>query len=316
MGHKLRNLANEEMKKINTAKDILLDDVKRRKYDMTLRGIQREEKKNIKDDGCINKFNEALQRARKYIDDLHSIKANVREAENFLIQAKYSFKKDDIPRATEMADHSKKVAKSILYKYAVDVILLSKERLIKHKKSGIDITIAIEMLSQSKELIRWGSFLEAVDLAVDAVRTANDIVKELNKITANTSNAQIPSPTDIFEDISFEIHEGHVAEWSEASRDDDLQLYKDALEKVWADGIITIDEKKELTELRETLGINMDEHKELESNVLAYRSENMKIYLNALMVVLKDGVIDDDERRMLYDLRERLKLEKDDVFII
>ena len=316
LGYKLRNLALEEMKKLNTAKDLLLDDTKRRKYDITLRGIQREAKKNVKDDGCLNKYNETLQRARKYIDDLRNMKADVREAENFFIQAKYAFKKNDVPRAAELADHSKKVAKSILYKYAVDVILLSKERLIKHKKSGIDITIAIEMLSQSKELIRKGSYLEAVELAVDAVRTANDIAKEMNKFTMITSNAHIPSASDIFEDISFEIHEGHVAEWSEASREEDLQLYKDALEKVWADGILTIDEKKELTELRETLGINMAEHKELESKVLDYRSENMKIYLNALMVVLKDGVIDDDERRMLYDLRERLKLEKDDVFLI
>ena len=331
LGPKLKEVANEEMKKLNIAKDILLDEAERRAYDASLRGPKtptvggaapgpgREE---------IMQLNNVLIAARKFIDDLRKINGDVREAENFFIQAKYAVNKNDITRAIEMAQHSKEAAKAVLYKYAVNVLLLTKEKLVKHRDRGADISVAFDRFLEARNAMMKDGYLEAVNISVQAVNMANEIAKKLLETTGPVKTKAPPmpkSPEKEKEPAPPEppgateappIPEGYVAEWDEESHLKDVDIYRSALVKVWADGIVTQEEQDELDRLKEELGLGSKEHEELEREVRDRRKDNVKIYLDAMMRVLEDDIIDNEEHKELAQLREKLKLEKDSEFSI
>jgi hypothetical protein len=112
------------------------------------------------------------------------------------------------------------------------------------------------------------------------------------------------------------VPKGYVAKWDEESHNEDVEVYKSCLEKVWADGVVTREEQDELDQLKRNLGFDKEEHDKLEKEVRDGRRNNVKIYMDAMMKVLEDGIIDDDEHDLLASLRDELKLEKDSEFSI
>jgi len=321
LGPRLKEVANEEMKKLNNAKDVLLDENERQAYDASLQRSSAPMKAAVPGKEEIMQLNNILIGARNYIDDLRKINGDVREAENFFIQAKYAVNKGDITRAVEMAQHSKEAAKSILYKYAVNVLLLAKDKLVKHRDTGVDISIAFDRFLEARNSMMNESFLEAVDISMESVNIANDIARRLHDTVGERKEVpQPPLPKEIAKESIPEppppVPKGYVAEWDEESRNKDLDVYKSTLVKVWADGVVTQEEQDELDELKKQLGVGLEEHEELEKEVRALRKNNIKIYLDAMKKVLDDGIIDEGEHTLLARLRGELKLEKDKEFSI
>ena len=321
LGPRLKEVANEEMKKLNNAKDVLLDDNERQAYDASLQRPSAPVKTSVPGKDEIMQLNNILIGARNYIDDLRKINGDVREAENFFIQAKYAVNKGDITRAVEMAQHSKEAAKSILYKYAVNVLLLAKDKLVKHRDSGVDISIAFDRFLEARNSMMNELFLEAVDISMESVNIANDIARKLkDKVGEKKKVLQPPLPKEIAKESIPEppppVPKGYVAEWDEESRNKDLDVYRSTLVKVWADGVVTQEEQDELDQMKKQFGVGLEEHEELEKEVRALRKNNIKIYLDAMKKVLDDGIIDGEEHALLAKLRGELKLEKDKEFSI
>lgn len=337
LGPKLQEVANEEMKKINLAKEILLDASKKEGYDRKLRDKEKGGKKKggpaHKRDKQVMELNETLGEAEGLIDKMRTINGDVVEAENFFIQAKYAINVGDIAKALELARHSRDEARSTLYKYAVNVLLLSKKKLMKLKEQGFDVKSAFDRFVQARTPMAKEKFIEAADIASDAVRMANvnahppsppdepaEVEEEIPpppRIVDERGGAEegMEGDTD-FQTPSQDIPKGYVAEWNEDSQQKDLEMYRSFLEDIWADGVITPEEQGELVRLKEKLGIGKEEHKELELEVKRQRHKNIRIYLEALEKTLEDGVIDDEERNQLYSLRKDLKLSKDQEFSI
>jgi len=327
LGQKLKDVANEEMKKLNNAKDVLLNEGDRQAYDASLR------KKEMPAAGRgptpggapdpgkdeIMQFNNILISARKFMDDLRKINGDVREAENFFIQAKYAVNKGELGRAIELAQHSKESAKSVLYKYAVNVLLLTKEKLVKHRDRGVNINVAFDRFLKARNAMMQDNYLEAVDISVEAVNIANEIAKKISDPAAEAKKEVPQIHREIAEEKISEpdaVPKGYVAKWDEESHQEDVEVYKNCLKKVWADGVVTKEEQDELDQLKEKLGLGKDEQEKLEKEVREGRRNNIKIYMDAMMKVLEDGIIDDDEHDELASLRDELKLEKDSEFYI
>ena len=320
LGPKLKEVANEEMKKLNNAKDILLNEGERQAYDASLR---RKEMPvpvgSASGKDQIMQFNNILISARKFMDDLRKINGDVREAENFFIQAKYAVNKGEISRAIELAQHSKESAKSVLYKYAVNVLLLTKEKLVKHRDRGVNIGMAFDRFLKARNAMMQDNYLEAVDISVEAVNIANEIAKKMRGPAVEVKRKVPQIDREIAEENISEpqaVPKGYVAKWDEESHNEDVEVYKSCLEKVWADGVVTREEQDELDQLKRNLGFDKEEHDKLEKEVRDGRRNNVKIYMDAMMKVLEDGIIDDDEHDLLASLRDELKLEKDSEFSI
>jgi DNA-binding PadR family transcriptional regulator len=88
-------------------------------------------------------------------------------------------------------------------------------------------------------------------------------------------------------------------------------IYHAALKQAWEDGQITKDERDILERLQDKLGISAEEHKQIESEIIAEdtnKVESVEIYKAALKQAWFDGVISEDEESLLRELRKTLKI--------
>jgi DNA-binding MarR family transcriptional regulator len=94
-------------------------------------------------------------------------------------------------------------------------------------------------------------------------------------------------------------------------------IYMSALRKAWEDSILTKEESALLKELRDSLGISEQEHRELQEEIIGGRvdldnsMDKVEVYKKILEVALRDGKITDDEQDILDELERTLHLDRD-----
>ena len=183
----------------------------------------------------------------------------------------------------------------------------------------MNINVAFDRFLKARNAMMQDNYLEAVDISVEAVNIANEIAKKMSGPAAEVKKDVPQIQKGIAEKKMPDqpaVPKGYVAKWDEASHNEDVEVYKSCLEKVWADGVVTKEEQDELDQLKQKLGLGKEEQDKLENEVREGRRNNIKIYMDAMMKVLEDGIIDDDEHDLLASLRGELKLEKDSEFSI
>ena len=99
---------------------------------------------------------------------------------------------------------------------------------------------------------------------------------------------------------------------SSSSGREEIEIYKAALEQVWEDGIVTEDEAKMLTSLRETLNITLTDHNDLETKVKQTAKissgQQIETYRKMLEQAWADGIITVEEKQLLTKLRNQLNI--------
>jgi DNA-binding MarR family transcriptional regulator len=94
-------------------------------------------------------------------------------------------------------------------------------------------------------------------------------------------------------------------------------IYLKALKKAWEDSILTKEESALLKELRDSLGITEEEHRQLQESIIGNTIDldsslnKMEIYKKILEVALRDGKITGDEQDILDELERSLGLDSD-----
>jgi tetratricopeptide (TPR) repeat protein len=89
----------------------------------------------------------------------------------------------------------------------------------------------------------------------------------------------------------------------------ELIAYRKALEMAWLDGVITYDEAKILDTLRDYLHISEEVHWEMENEIKAtIPNPGIKEYKMALEQVWMDGLLTDEEKKMLKKLQIKYKI--------
>jgi tetratricopeptide (TPR) repeat protein len=89
----------------------------------------------------------------------------------------------------------------------------------------------------------------------------------------------------------------------------ELIAYRKALEMAWLDGVITYDEAKILDTLRDYLHISEEVHWQLENEIKAnIPNPGIKEYKIALEQVWMDGLLTDEEKKMLKDLQNKYNI--------
>ncbi|HTY09964.1 MAG TPA: response regulator [Bacteroidota bacterium] len=88
---------------------------------------------------------------------------------------------------------------------------------------------------------------------------------------------------------------------AEASRklEGRLKMYREILDEMWFDGILTEKEAAELVKIRDMFNISDEEHARLEKEI------KTEAYVQALRIVLHDGVVSENEERVLELMRRR-----------
>ncbi|MGA7159857.1 MAG: response regulator [Bacteroidota bacterium] len=78
-----------------------------------------------------------------------------------------------------------------------------------------------------------------------------------------------------------------------------LKMYREILDEMWFDGILTEKEAAELKKIRGLFNISDEEHARLEKEI------KTEAYVQALRIVLHDGVVSENEERVLELMRKR-----------
>ncbi|HTX19552.1 MAG TPA: response regulator [Bacteroidota bacterium] len=78
-----------------------------------------------------------------------------------------------------------------------------------------------------------------------------------------------------------------------------LKMYREILNEMWFDGVLTPKESAELEKVRGLFNITMEQHAKLEKEI------KMDAYVEALRIVLHDGVVSENEERVLDLMRKR-----------
>jgi len=85
-----------------------------------------------------------------------------------------------------------------------------------------------------------------------------------------------------------------------------LKMYREILDEMWFDGILTEKEAAELTKIRDMFNISDEEHARLEKEI------KTEAYVQALRIVLHDGVVSENEQRVLDLMRRRYGISLDE----
>lgn len=90
-------------------------------------------------------------------------------------------------------------------------------------------------------------------------------------------------------------------------------IYRSALEEAWKDGVLTVDERNLLKNLRDTLHISKETHYKIQHKILqSKRFSSSEIYRQVydlvLTEVLKDSKISKDEEAILKKLRKHFNI--------
>jgi len=78
-----------------------------------------------------------------------------------------------------------------------------------------------------------------------------------------------------------------------------LKMYREILDEMWFDGILTEKEAAELKKIRGLFNISDEEHTKLEKEI------KTEAYVQALRIVLHDGIVSENEERVLELMRRR-----------
>ncbi len=85
-----------------------------------------------------------------------------------------------------------------------------------------------------------------------------------------------------------------------------LKMYREILDEMWFDGILTEKEAAELVKIRSLFNISDEEHARLEKEI------KTEAYVQALRIVLHDGVVSENEERVLELMRRRYGISMED----
>ncbi|GEM_PF-608327 len=85
-----------------------------------------------------------------------------------------------------------------------------------------------------------------------------------------------------------------------------LKMYREVLDEMWFDGILTEKEAAELKKIRSLFNITDEEHTRLEKEI------KTEAYVQALRIVLHDGVVSENEERVLELMRKRYGITMED----
>jgi len=85
-----------------------------------------------------------------------------------------------------------------------------------------------------------------------------------------------------------------------------LKMYREVLDEMWFDGILTEKEAAELKKIRSLFNITDEEHARLEKEI------KTEAYVQALRIVLQDGVVSENEERVLELMRRRYGITMED----
>ena len=82
-------------------------------------------------------------------------------------------------------------------------------------------------------------------------------------------------------------------------------LYKEMLKEMWVDGKLSAEEKTTLAKARETFGISLEEHNEMEQQV------HIDAYIEALRIAMRQGELSENGRQVLDTMRQKFNISLD-----
>jgi curved DNA-binding protein CbpA len=189
---KLIELATEEMILINEAKDILLDDQTRRKYDLEMQntsyisGRQEEENALVK----------MIVQSQNVLSSIGECGVDIKEAEKYFFQAKYAFQNRYYRNGLELLQYAVRSARDAHYQFAVREILAARNRILAVAEEGYNVDFAKNILIQAKPAIEDGNYEQATEFAKAAVKASKKIKETEKEITRQGYTP--PSEEDVF----------------------------------------------------------------------------------------------------------------------
>lgn len=168
---KLIKLATEEMIVINEAKDVLLDDEERRKYDLEMQQAPYITTRQEEENALVR----MIVQSQNVLTGIRECGVDIKEAERYFFQAKYAFQNRYYRNGLELLQYAVRSATDAHYQYTVREILSARKAILAVKERGYNIDFAKNILIQAKPAIEDCNYEQATEFARAAVKAANKI---------------------------------------------------------------------------------------------------------------------------------------------
>ena len=171
---KLIKLATEEMIVINQAKDRLLDDDERRKYDMEMEAAPYITTRQEEENALVR----MIIQSQNVLSSIHECGVDIGEAEKYFFQAKYAFQNRYYRNGLELLQYAVRSATDAHYQFTVREILSARKAILAVEEGGYNIDFAKNILIQAKPAIEDGNYEQATEFARAAVKASEKIMEK------------------------------------------------------------------------------------------------------------------------------------------
>ncbi len=182
LGKKLQELANEEMKKINMARQCLTDEEERAKYDA---------KRGVKHGGAAapstptggtppppSDISDKILETQSLIWEVKGMGVDVTAAERLFNNAKIAFQNSDPNNAMRMLAQAKAQAESSrMYKDSMDALAAAKAKIDELKSIGGDATESLELYAKAQPAAQKNDYVNVIYYADLAKKKAEKLIE-------------------------------------------------------------------------------------------------------------------------------------------
>ena len=185
---KLIKLATEEMIIINEAKEVLLDEVKRRKYDLEIQ--QKATFPSYRQDE-ENALIRMIVQTQNVLSKIGEAGVDITEADRYFFQAKYAFQNRYYRNGLELLQYAVRSAKDAHYQHTVREILKARKTILAVENDGFNVDFAKNILIQAKPAIEDGNYDQANEFANAAIRAAEKIKEREARVREEEREARV-----------------------------------------------------------------------------------------------------------------------------
>jgi len=209
LGPKLQELANEEMKKINEARSILLKEEERTKYDalrkkIADKGVPPPPKGKAagKKEHAIDLTEDILE-TQSLIWEIKGMEVDTADAEQMFDDAKFAYQQGNEEKAANLLKDAKATAENArMYKDAMDLIQMSRGKITEAAELGGDIIKANEFYSKTQPAMVNKDYMTAIYYADLTWKQATKAIERYAYETLMGAKDTIKSAQDLGLDVS------------------------------------------------------------------------------------------------------------------
>ena len=314
LGVEFKRAAEEQMRKLNVARSVLLDPEKRKEYDEAL--MEPHRLWDPRPPAAANEVTQAIElimATKAQILNALELGLDMENAVSLLTMSQYLYECGKFDKSIEITGRAKKLTETAQLNYALQEFKKTRKILDAIKKAGMDSSNIERIFNKARPAIMNNNFVDAIEFATQAyniakkewmdykshqigdeimnlrlrepilkLRAENENIVELEGDMETLKTAFEQNEVSQSEESPVDPTEQYELVWEDCDINSDdifhekeLDIYGNALRQAWDDGVLTNDESAVLKTLRQAMNITDETHTKLERMIKKEYDEEM-----------------------------------------